>query len=329
MAQRSLNNQIIALTDITISSSGTNPTQADVTDYLVDGVREVAERIILIKPEEADLFCATENIAVDGFEISSGHVLSVIRNNGSSINLYGNPADRITEGLAALSKNPESLHYRSPHNPGWYLKSGKLYIVPEPTGDGINNAYVTYVKYDSDVTFATNSGEIANFPDKYQHLVVLFAGCRALLNAMGYTLTLISDYQAPVITTAADGSGMTQETDKDLTQMSTVAWTGIDFDFDDENIDVLKWFQVVGDMIQRQEDLELASAQIDKINAYLSAYNAALTNSSNKFDKKLAKYTADYQWMADRHQRLYSEYIAYFSSLAGVQNARQQAQEEE
>ena len=38
--------QITGLTDLTISSSGTNPTEAQVTQYLRNGVTEVVNRII-------------------------------------------------------------------------------------------------------------------------------------------------------------------------------------------------------------------------------------------------------------------------------------------
>ena len=143
---------------------------------------------------------------------------------------------------------------------------------------------------------------------------------------MGNTISNISAFVPPVITNAQDGN-FGDDTDKDVTTLSGAAWTALDYDFDNENIDFLKWFQVAGDMIQKQEDLELAGAQIDKINAFLTAYQNALANAGAKFDKNFQKYTSDYQWMADRHQRLWAEYLGYFNTMMGQQ--QQQAQQQQ
>ena len=47
---------------------------------------------------------------------------------------------------------------------------------------------------------------------------------------------------------------------------------GTDDDF--ENFD--KWFVALGEMIEDDEDIELASAQIEKINAYVNTWNIQL-----------------------------------------------------
>jgi len=97
-------------------------------------------------------------------------------------------------------------------------------------------------------------------------------------------------YTAPAITTTGSDSATV-----DLTKLDTASWTALDYDFDDENIDPLKWFQVVGDYIQNQEDVELAQAQLQKIAAYVQAYGQAMQNQLNKFNDANVEYQAAIQ----------------------------------
>jgi hypothetical protein len=97
-------------------------------------------------------------------------------------------------------------------------------------------------------------------------------------------------YTAPAITTTGSDS-----TAVDLTKLDTASWTALDYDFDDENIDPLKWFQVVGDYIQNQEDVELAQAQLQKIAAYVQAYGQAMQNQLNIFNDANVEYQASIQ----------------------------------
>ena len=101
-------------------------------------------------------------------------------------------------------------------------------------------------------------------------------------------------YTPPSITNAADGS-MGNDTDMDVSEMSTAAWTALDYDFDDQNIDFLKWFQVAGDFIQNEEDTELAQAQLGKISTYIQAYTGAMQNQLNIFNDANTEYQAKVQ----------------------------------
>ena len=48
--------QVESLTGLTISSSGTTPTQAELTQFLSDGVCDVINKMIDLKPEELHKF---------------------------------------------------------------------------------------------------------------------------------------------------------------------------------------------------------------------------------------------------------------------------------
>jgi len=129
------------------------------------------------------------------------------------------------------------------------------------------------------------------------------------ISAPGVTTTAKGDisgdaptYTPPVITTTGSDS-----TALDLTKLDTASWTAADYDFDDENIDPLKWFQLAGDFIQNEEDSELAAVQLQKINTYISAYQAAMQNKLNTFNKENAKYQANVQAEMQKQQHLASE----------------------
>ena len=99
-------------------------------------------------------------------------------------------------------------------------------------------------------------------------------------------------YTAPNIPT---GDSVANSTSTDITAWDNTAWTNLDFDFDDENINVNKWFQALGDMIQNQEDFELANAQMQKITTYINAYQSALQNRLNKFNEENTAYQGKLQ----------------------------------
>ena len=97
-------------------------------------------------------------------------------------------------------------------------------------------------------------------------------------------------YTPPVITTTGSDS-----TTLDLTKLDTASWTAADYDFDDENIDPLKWFQLAGDFIQNEEDSELAQAQLQKISTYIQAYSVAMQSRLNTFNDQNVDFQAGIQ----------------------------------
>jgi len=98
-------------------------------------------------------------------------------------------------------------------------------------------------------------------------------------------------YTVPTIPSTAGGG----TTASDLSTMTDSDWSGLDYDFDDENIDFATWFQALGDMIQNQEDFELANAQMQKITTYINAYQSAMQNRLNKFNEENTAYQGKLQ----------------------------------
>jgi len=91
------------------------------------------------------------------------------------------------------------------------------------------------------------------------------------------------NYTAPVVGGATEEITTTMDADS--------AGYGTDADF----LNFSKWFSVVGDFIEDEEDTELASSQIQKINSYINAYSQAMQNQLNIFNEGNVVYQAAVQ----------------------------------
>jgi len=100
------------------------------------------------------------------------------------------------------------------------------------------------------------------------------------------TVTVASFGTAPVYTAPTIG-GATEE----LTATITDGTLGTDADFQDFS----DWFEVLGHLIEDEEDTELADSQIKKISTYLSAYQQAMQNKLNEFNDANVEYQATIQ----------------------------------
>jgi len=93
-------------------------------------------------------------------------------------------------------------------------------------------------------------------------------------------------YTAPAV------AGETEELTGTLTNDATA---------DNNKIDFSDWFEVVGDFIQTEEDIELAGSQLQKISTYLNAYSQAMQNKLNIFNKENSIYQASVQAQLAKH----------------------------
>ena len=72
--------RVEALTGLTV---GTNPTTAELTEYLKDGVIDVTQRCITLKPNEQDLFADVTGLQVaQSADLHGAKVISVLRADG-------------------------------------------------------------------------------------------------------------------------------------------------------------------------------------------------------------------------------------------------------
>ena len=181
--------QVEGITGLTISSSGTNPTQAQLTEFLKDGVIEVTSRCVQLKPQDLEEFGRETSISdSQGVSVGGAKIISVIREAGADSSSDENSAWRVcrkvSAGLQSRVQDKESLSYASIYNPVYTINSDKtvnvypvpssnngykIFYVNEEPRDITNNASLTYAHSD-----------IKYFPNDKVYLVVLYASIKSL-----------------------------------------------------------------------------------------------------------------------------------------------------
>ena len=91
-------------------------------------------------------------------------------------------------------------------------------------------------------------------------------------------------YTAPTVT--GDGSELTSVDDLDTDNTIDVHADQIEFD---------QWFSTAAHLIEDEEDVELAQAQLQKIGRYIEAYSTEMQNKLNSFNKEDKEYQAKLQ----------------------------------
>ena len=99
--------------------------------------------------------------------------------------------------------------------------------------------------------------------------------------------TTIASFGTAPAYTAPKVGGATEE----LTATITDGTIGTDADFQDFS----DFFEVLAHMIEDEEDVELAQAQLGKINSYISSYQSAMQNQLNVFNDANVEYQASVQ----------------------------------
>ena len=170
--------RIEAMTQVPVSSTTSAPTQAQVTQFLNDGIKDLTNKVINMRPDEAFKFAAESDVTSGSGITVTGKVLSVVREHDSSSILR--PCSPMSAELRYEATDVDSLHYKSKYNPGWYMLNKKLYIVPTPESN--NEGKVSQINYP---TTAYSQSGITDFADEYEDLVVVYAAAQTCLAAAG------------------------------------------------------------------------------------------------------------------------------------------------
>ena len=180
--------QVEGLTGITISSSGTAPTQAQLTQFLTDGASEVINSM----PMRLKYFCATEdtfNSVAIGSEaeiLKSGQVLSVSRTDGTveypCREIPANLAGRVSDSTFATGH----MESATQTDPAYYIYKGRINSIPATLANGgtASNKYLEIVKPTVLYTHDSMDDSVTSFPLEYEYLVPLYASVKALQSAM-------------------------------------------------------------------------------------------------------------------------------------------------
>ena len=179
--------QIQALTGISISST-TEVTETDINNFLSQGLRDVVGNVAKYKPQDLHQFAdsTTGAITSTGRAVSSGIVVNIWRADGvSATNL--NQCTQINAALKHRAADVDSLHYRGKANPCYYWENDMVFILPAPSGTGIDRAIISEVIYDA-LTY--NDTTVSQLGEQYYPLVALYAAIKQLEAYMAfYTVT--------------------------------------------------------------------------------------------------------------------------------------------
>ena len=292
----SFQTQIMGLTDLTISSSGTNPTEAQLTQFLTDGAKEIINSL----PGHLLPLCASSQTFTSGSAdtLTTGKILNVFRSDGD----INQPCRKIPAKQKGRVSDPEDMAYATITDPIYYIDNNGLDVLPSGGSCSYSEVQYPAVAYSADAVTA--------FPDEAEHLVVLYGAVKSIQNVLGGKSSN-SD-----ITTAVDAANT--ELDKIVTDINipvapdinTISYADVTapskagiggsvptFTKPIVGLD----FAQVNTHLDTNEDTELASTKIQQIQAQLSEYNANIQNEQAEFNKENAKYQANVQAEMAKH----------------------------
>ena len=216
------------------------------------------------------------------------------------VNRDGYSAKIIPSGLVQQSNDSNSVHFATKRNPIYFIKSGNIHIRPlvneYEQGEIVGLTYPT-VKY--------NMKSTTDLPVQAEDYIVIGAARKYLIRSMYEEFA-----QLPAGITKPTIAGESEELTATLTNDSSV---------DSNKLDFSDWFEVAGDMIQTDEDIELASAQLQKIGTYIQTHQEELAAKNTVFASALQRATTKYNWFIAQYDKLTLMYNEKALILRGVQ----------
>lgn len=180
--------QVEGITDLTI---GTNPTTAELTQFLHDGYQEVLSKIISLNPESIVDFIreSSEQTSNNSLDLNGAKIISVVRESGTDNDWRD--CRVVIPALQSRVTDVNSVHYASKYNPAYTLvNDGKVSVFPEP-GANPNSFKVYYANTQplngSGASLLHSHDDLGYFPETKKYLVVLYAAIKSLSRAMAAT----------------------------------------------------------------------------------------------------------------------------------------------
>ena len=142
--------QVQDLTSLTVSDND------ELSQFLKDGVIDVTNRWLLVRPQDIESFTReSAEQTSNGFNPGTSKIASVIRENGTDGQWY--PCTKKPISLQYLATDETSLHYASKYNPVYMITQNRnVHVYPAPSGAGNNGFKVLYVNYDPEESDGTD-----------------------------------------------------------------------------------------------------------------------------------------------------------------------------
>ena len=163
--------QVEGLTGLSI---GTSPTTDELTQFLIDGAKEIINQM----PKHLLPLCSAEQSFTSGSPntLNTGKILNVFRNDGD----IKQPCRQIDSSYKGRVLDSDDMDYASVTDPVYLLYDNVLEGYPTPTAS--QTADVQFVSFPT--IDASGESTIANFPNEAEHLVVLYASIKCLERQM-------------------------------------------------------------------------------------------------------------------------------------------------
>ena len=253
---------------------------AQALQFAKDGVKYIYS-VVLTNPEMGERL-STESILnnSNGVTLPLTNVMSldyILRNDGT----VDRPCVEGEPSMSGAYFDPASLHRATITGPVYYIKNNVLHIAPEPSN--AEPGKVGAITPDTTFTlsqFLNNDYSIVSglLPELTRG-VTLFAAANVLITKM---------------------NAIGKPTNSNLTTV-----TAGDVSSDADRRDITKWLDIVGDYIQ-DEDVELASAYLSKINSYLQNYQMELTGDQSQ-----------YQWYESQYVKVSQALVSFLEPYVG------------
>ena len=175
--------QVEAMTSISIGAA-TTPTEDELSQYLKDGVIDVTNKWLLVKPQDAYFFTtvSSEQTANNSLDLNGAKIVSIVREAG--VDNDWREARPVPAGMQSRVTDSSSLFFATKYNPVYtVLDNGKVNVYPAPGSnpDTFKVYYVNNVPKDKGGALLIHShSDIINFNDSLVYLVVKYAAIKAV-----------------------------------------------------------------------------------------------------------------------------------------------------
>tara|TARA_B100000902_G_scaffold375141_1_gene404827 strand:+ start:1109 stop:2236 length:1128 start_codon:yes stop_codon:yes gene_type:complete len=220
------------------------------------------------------------------------------------VNRDGYSAKLIPSGLVQQSNDSNSIHFATKRSPTYFIKSGNIYI--RPLVNGYEQGEIIGLTYP---IVKHNMKSTTDLPIQAEDFIVIGAARKYLVRSMYEEFAqLPSGITVPAV--GGDATNLTALEDLDTNDTIDVHADQIEYD---------QWFATAAHFIEDEEDIELASAQLQKIGTYLQAHQEELATKNSVFSSALQKASTKYNWFIAQYDKLTLMYNEKAQILRGAQ----------
>ena len=297
-----------------------------ISDFCTDTARELVniapKNILHIMAEEID-------DSGSGASLSNSKFLYAKKD--------GYEASKGDPNKTARYTDSNSIYYATTKNPICYIIKNKAYV--KPSGGQVFAVKFPTIAYGDSFGSYASSGTIV--AQDLEPVIVLGAAVKGRLRQLADKRTSLptglvfpSTPSVPSLSSNQIGTLPTAPAytppslDASANQITEMEAGTIG----SSHLDTEQWFDIAGQYIEDSEDIELASAQIQKIGSYLNAYSQSMQNQMNVFNDANVEYQAELQRVTENARlssqddaQLLQKYQAELQNYSNELNAQVQS----